>query len=88
MVMAALGSGCVYYHRWDRPGATEQEFYRDSDVCHHQNPRGWCWGDGCQTVASVNRDAVERCLRARGWRDRGKVSWSGGSDEEYAGPSN
>jgi len=34
---AVLANGCVYYHRWDRSGATEQDFYQDSMRC-----RGKC----------------------------------------------
>ena len=81
-------TGCLYYHRWSRPGATEQEFYQDSMRCHHTVAPGWCtgtgWGSGCNQLARNQREAVERCLRSLGWYPVGVVSVTGGSDEEYA----
>ena len=77
-------TGCLYYHRWSRPGATEQEFYRDSMECHRMASGGWCYGAYCDTMARNQRDAVARCLRAKGWYPVGVVSMTGGSDEEYA----
>ena len=86
-LIAALLSGCLYYHRWTRPGATEQDFYQDSMRCHRETAPRWafCWGAACDAQASARKDAVERCLRAAGWRSVGVVSMTGGSDEEYAG---
>jgi len=66
-LIAALLSGCLYYHRWTRPRWA------------------FCWGAACDAQASARKDAVERCLRAAGWRSVGVVSMTGGSDEEYAG---
>ena len=83
LLLPAL-AGCLYYHRWSRPGATEQEFYRDSMQCHRTVSPGWCWGTYCDTLARAQREAVERCLRAQGWHSVGLVSITGGSDEEYA----
>jgi hypothetical protein len=87
LLLPAL-AGCLYYHKWSRPGASEQEFYRDSMQCHHTVAPGWCtgvgWGSGCDTLARNQREAVERCLRAQGWHPVGIVSITGGSDEEYA----
>jgi hypothetical protein len=87
LLLPAL-AGCLYYHRWSRPGATEQDFYRDSMQCHRMPPTGWCsgagWGSGCDDLARAQREAVERCLRAQGWHPVGVVSITGGSDEEYA----
>jgi hypothetical protein len=81
-------TGCLYYHRWSRPGATEHDFYRDSMQCHQIAPHGWCsgagWGSGCDTLARAQRAVVERCLRSEGWHSVGVVSMTGGSDEEYA----
>jgi len=87
---AVLANGCVYYHRWDRSGATEQDFYQDSMRCHREANAGWsfCWGSACDAQVRARRDAVERCLRAQGWHSVGTVSITGGSDEEYAGSRN
>jgi uncharacterized membrane protein len=61
-------AGCLYYHRWSRPGATEQEFYQDSMRCHRTVAPGWCtgvgWGSGCDQLARNQREAVERACCA------------------------
>lgn len=82
-----LVSGCVYHHRWDRPGATAADVYQDSRTCHHEIDLCWsfCWGEACGAQERHSRDAMARCLRARGWEDKGVVGLTGGSDEEYAG---
>jgi len=77
-------TGCLYYHRWSRPGATEQDFYRDSMQCHRTVSPGWCWASYCDTVARAQRDTVERYLRALGGHPVGVVSVTGGIDEQYA----
>jgi hypothetical protein len=86
-LVAILGAGCVYHHRWGRPGATASDFYRDSQACHHEVDPRWsfCTGDACTVAEARGRDAMARCLRARGWNSRGVASITGGSDEEYAG---
>ena len=81
-----VAAGCVYHHRWDRPGASAADFYQDSRACHHEVDPRWsfCTGDACAAQERRSRDAMARCLRARGWQDAGLVGLTGGSDEEYA----
>ena len=61
-LIAALLSGCLYYHRWTRPGATEQDFYQDSMRCHRETAPRWafCWGAACDAQASARKDVHER----------------------------
>jgi len=89
IIIAALASGCVYHHRWTKPGATAQDFYQNK--LRSGVGAGGFLPDGTTTSEpsrAKERDNVERCLRALGWQDMGRVSWRGGSDEEYAGARN
>jgi len=86
LVGAFCLGGCVHCHQWSRPGSTSQEFYQDAQRCRreHDSRGTFCWGDACQAEARRRRLAIQGCLRALGWQDRGPVRFGGEGDEMYA----
>jgi hypothetical protein len=57
LLAAAIGGGCGR-HYWSRPGATLDDFNRDSADCAKQSSPAY---------GIVVEDAYRSCLRARGW---------------------
>lgn len=64
----ALGvslAGCAQVV-WDKPGATQQDFAKDSYECERDMRQGGYYGGGI--IGAINAQEFEgRCMNARGW---------------------
>ncbi|PYN30743.1 MAG: hypothetical protein DME01_25965 [Candidatus Rokuibacteriota bacterium] len=70
-VLAALGvAGCTEM-RWAKPGATVEDFNRDSHECGQEAQRG------VFVAAPVNTRVYRSCMFARGYRRIEGGSWVG-----------
>ena len=57
-------SGCSSV--WQKPGASEQEFYKDNAVCLAQCGQA-SGADGCTRTMS---HVYESCMKGKGWREQ------------------
>jgi hypothetical protein len=60
-VLALTGCGKYY---WNRPGASQDEFARDSSKCARENA---LYQSGTRTYGIVLEDRYKACLKSRGW---------------------
>lgn len=66
LVLAASLAGCGRYY-WSRPGATAEEFYRDSQACARESSRP----TATAVDIGIDEGRYRACLRARGYvRDK------------------
>ena len=70
ILTAILVAGCAEKH-WTKPGATLEDFNRDSSACGLEARRGVYIG------VPVNKRAYRYCMRARGYRQVEGGEWVG-----------
>ena len=71
LLLLAITGGCRTV-RWNRPGASEQDFYRQLRHCEQEaQPKfNFCWGAYCDAQAAELRHRIDLCLRSNGWSGR------------------
>ena len=70
-ILAMIGvAGCAELH-WTKPGATVEDFNRDSHACGQEAQRGVFVG------APVNTRVYRSCMAARGYRRVEGGQWVG-----------
>lgn len=67
VAILTLVCGCT--RGFVRPGASEQEFWRDLNECERITQPGWsfCTGLACVDQANAVRGRRNRCMFERGW---------------------
>jgi len=71
LLMMALGlSACAPAALWDKPGATKQDFAKDSYECERDMRQGSNYGTGFigGLTGNTAEDFQERCMIARGYQ--------------------
>lgn len=80
-----LGTGCMTAH-WSKPGATAEQFYKDSLECAHGSSSfyrqaGWSVGGGGYSEGTmVGKDMYRTCMRAKGYEKNDPKGWEGFRD--------
>ena len=57
-----IGAGCARYY-WSKPGATAEQFSKDSQECVREASRT----QGAVTVGVIDDKTYRACLRSRGY---------------------
>jgi hypothetical protein len=70
VLAAILVSGCAEKY-WSKPGATLEDFKRDSSACALEARRGVYVG------TPANKRVYRGCMRARGYRQADGGEWQG-----------
>jgi len=86
LLLAALClTGCGTKH-WNKPGATTEDFHRDSLECAQQTSyksresTGYGFWSGSSDEMKVNKDMYRTCLKARGYLHVYDGQWEGFRD--------
>lgn len=73
ILTAILVTGCAERH-WTKPGATREDFNRDSSACAREARRSVYIG------TPVNKRLYRGCMRARGYQQVEGGEWVGARD--------